>query len=295
MKDEKREVIKIAQRWLNKNPVYLDTETTGLGPDAEIVQLALLDSDGSALIDTLIKPTIEIEPGAQAVHNISAEAVNSAPTFAEVLSKLAKLIKGRLVIIYNADFDKRLLDQSADAHNMALPDFESVCAMKLYAIYHGDWNDYHDNFRWQSQDKAARQMGIPQSEDLHRAATDAALCRLIVMAMASDGSEFVKSFTAQSEAVYQWARRKGFWDGDRNDGEMIALIHSELSEALEAIRHGNPPDDKIPEFSGYEAELADAIIRIMDLAVGRGLRVGEAIVAKMEYNETRPHKHGKEF
>jgi NTP pyrophosphatase (non-canonical NTP hydrolase) len=61
---------------------------------------------------------------------------------------------------------------------------------------------------------------------------------------------------------------------------------------LEALRHGDPPDDKISEFSGVEAELADVIIRIMDYAGARGLRVAEAIMAKHQYNEGRDYRHG---
>lgn len=85
---------------------------------------------------------------------------------------------------------------------------------------------------------------------------------------------------------------KGWWEKDRNDGELIALCHSELSEALEALRHGNPPDDKIPEFNGATAELADTVIRILDMCHHRGWDLGAAIIAKVEYNKTRPMKHG---
>ena len=105
--------------------------------------------------------------------------------------------------------------------------------------------------------------------------------------------QFIDSLRALAHEIHINAKAKGFWQQDRNDGEMICLMHGELSEAHEAIRKGNPPDDHIPESLGTEAEFADVIIRIMDTCHAREWALAEAIIAKMAYNKNRPFMHGK--
>ena len=84
------------------------------------------------------------------------------------------------------------------------------------------------------------------------------------------------------------AKEKGWWDEERNDGELIALMHSELSEALEAMRiHA--------EKGAIAEELADCCIRIFDYCGSREIDLEGALLKKIEFNKTRPYRHGKKF
>ncbi len=111
-----------------------------------------------------------------------------------------------------------------------------------------------------------------------------------------------KTINELTELCYNRAKQAGWHDNPREDGTMIALIHSEISEAMEGLRK-DLMDDHLPHRKMAEVELADAIIRICDFAGAKGYDLGGAIMEKLEYNlnradhkkENRYKEGGKKF
>lgn len=129
--------------------VILDTETTGLDGSAEICQIAILGIDGTVYLDTLVKPTRSIPKQATNIHGITDAMVANAPTMEALYDQIIALLSDRQVIIYNADYDVRLLQQSLAPYRKSIDLPNVMCAMLSYSAYVGDWNDYHGNYRWQ--------------------------------------------------------------------------------------------------------------------------------------------------
>lgn len=100
------------------------------------------------------------------------------------------------------------------------------------------------------------------------------------------------------KASYENARDHGWHESERTIGDLICLMHSELSEALEEHRNGRLPDEvyyneaKPDKPEGIPVELADCVIRIFDFCGLYGIDLEEVVALKMRYNETRPYRHG---
>ena len=138
---------------LSQSPLFLDTETTGL--DGYIVQIAVIDSAGEVLLDTLINPQAEIEPEVAAIHGITQEMVKDAPTFAQIHEQLHALLEGRIVIVYNLPFDYRILlaerkrmgHDNVSKKRMYGAKWEDL--MLPYSAFIGQMNNDDSDYRWQ--------------------------------------------------------------------------------------------------------------------------------------------------
>jgi len=150
--EEHRLALEWAQALLKRSDwVILDTETTGLGPKDEIIQIAIIDPQGRVLLDTLIRPSQPISPAASAIHGIMDSDVLSAPTYKEIRSQIEECLMGKTLVIYNADYDVRLLMQTHARYNLGpilIKPRQIECAMLKYSAWRGElWPD--GSYKWQ--------------------------------------------------------------------------------------------------------------------------------------------------
>ena len=120
----------------------LDSETTGLKPPVEFVEIAIVDADAKTLFNGNVRPSCRIEPGATRIHGHTAKSLASSPPFLEVYPDLLEALWGKRVIVYNASYDRRVWEgavRSLGARRALageLPPWE--CAMRRYAPYVGE-------------------------------------------------------------------------------------------------------------------------------------------------------------
>lgn len=216
----------------HKNFIVLDTETTGLGSDAEICEIAIIAPDGAALLNTLVKPTVAlIEEGAAAIHGIDDLMIESAASFLVLWPQIHDILTSvEIIVTYNADFDRRLLKQSCRAaglhaffgesaetlakHSQAEPKYilptRWTCCMQMYAVGFGE-RRYGGGRKWMGLSRAITAQGmlsrIQEAMEPHQAHFgDGVWHRALYDAVAT--LELIKHLAAMYEVGMQHAHER---------------------------------------------------------------------------------------
>jgi|TARA_Y100000310_G_C20567486_1_gene756261 DNA polymerase-3 subunit epsilon len=167
--------------------IFLDTETTGLYPSKDkLVEIAIVDSSGKVLLDTLVNPGREIGY-ATSIHGITDDMVQDAPTLMELWPEIRRIVTGHHIVIYNAEFDIGFFpDNLACAKSIS-------CAMERFAVIYGDWNDYFGDYTWQKLTTAAKHIEYQWQGPEHRALSDTLATRALWVWMEDRESNYKQS------------------------------------------------------------------------------------------------------
>lgn len=176
------------QRLLGLRPLFLECKANQIGHKAEVVEIAVIDSDGSSLLDELVCPTGEIDHIMVAVHGITNEIAQTASSWKDIWSEAKTIISGRTVGVFGLDMQLEWMSHSHKSSflpwDFDLSDFFNV--QKLHSEFHHDWDRAFNTYRRYTLEEAAELVGLPsEPQTLHRRALeDARLTRSILLAMA---------------------------------------------------------------------------------------------------------------
>ncbi len=176
----RQRAIDVARRVCSSQPVYMDTETTGLDRGDEIIEISIIDHDGSVLLETLVKPSRPIPYSATRIHGIADADVRSARAWPIVWPQVRAALYGRMIVLYNQEFDLRMMQQSHARYNIPWKDkFNTFDLMKLYAEFQGSWDSFRRSYRYYSLADAGRlsKITLPNA---HRSTADTLLTRALL-------------------------------------------------------------------------------------------------------------------
>jgi len=154
--------------------LVLDTETTGLH-DGEICQIAIIDDKGNVLLDTFVHTVNPIPESATLIHHITDDMVKDAPTWIDVRKQVIEIIDAKLVLVYNAVYDRKMMHKSDEVWNIEPFVYKEhahfECVMEAYAEYNGHWNEYYKSYRWYPLSHAAQHF-LFETRNAHDALSD---------------------------------------------------------------------------------------------------------------------------
>ncbi len=185
----RQRAIQRAKHELATNPVYLDTETTGMGKSDTVIEISVIDDNQAPLVDTLVRTNKAIPRDAERIHGITQDMTRNAPTWPEIWQEVEAALQGRAVAVYNVGFDVRMIKQTHTQHwmNWKLPaGTRFFDVMEIYAQFLGEWDPARKRFRYHSLSNAGKQAGI-SLPNTHRAHDDCLLTRALLHYMARQG------------------------------------------------------------------------------------------------------------
>lgn len=173
----RQHVVEYAKKKIKSDPVYLDTETTGLESNDEIIEIAIVNSSGEVIFESFVRPQKPIPASATAINNISNAMVANSPSWAEIWPTIRNLLLDHPIGMYNAYFDIRMILQSLVINN--IPNITKLNAFDIMKVY----SDYMRSDKRFRLEQAGRNLGIviPNS---HLAADDTLLTRAVFHSIA---------------------------------------------------------------------------------------------------------------
>jgi DNA polymerase III subunit epsilon len=143
--DWARNVVAHKGEWL-----IMDTETTGVETTDECVQIGILDLDGNVVFDAILKPEMPMSKTSIEKTGLTQEMLDEAPTYPTVHEDLRKVLKGKKILTYNVDFDRKLLNQTAARYRLVPPAVAGwECVMLKYSAFCGEWWKSKKDYKWQ--------------------------------------------------------------------------------------------------------------------------------------------------
>ena len=177
----RQKAIQTAKQIIQAQPVFLDTETTGLNQSDEIIEICVVDAAGQTLLNSFVRPSKPIPVDAMGIHGINDAMVQDARPWPEVWLKVRPLLSGKLFVAYNAEFDLRMMRQSYEQYRLPWREnLQPYDLLKLYSKFRGIWDTSHRNWKYFSLDEAGKHSGIALP-NAHRALADTLLARELLI------------------------------------------------------------------------------------------------------------------
>lgn len=183
--------------------LFLDTETTGLGPlpSTDLVEVGIADQEGNTVFHSFANPGHPIPTRASQIHGITDEMVASAPSADEVRMQVLEVCAGHDVIVYNAAYDLKYLPGLAEVASVS-------CCMERFAAWMREPNHRRGGWRWHKLSYAAEVAGCLEP-DAHRALADARMAAGVWQFLEKRERLEVVAGVSQSVAAYlaDWRQR----------------------------------------------------------------------------------------